>query len=42
MSAVRHLALGVDITLLKIHFAVVTEAVGALKFPRNGSKFPPL
>ena len=41
MSAVRHLALGVDTTLLKTHFAVVTEAVGALRFPMNGNKLPP-
>ena len=41
MSAVRHLTLGVDITLLKTHFAVVTEAVGALRFPMNDNKLPP-
>lgn len=40
MSAVRHLALGVDITLLKTHLAVVTEAVGALRLPKNCNKLP--
>ena len=41
MSADRHLAPGVDTTLLKTHFSVVTDAVGALIFPVNSNKFPP-
>ena len=41
MSANRHLAPGVDTTLLKKHFAVVTDAVGALIFPVKSNKFPP-
>ena len=41
MSENRHLAPGVDITLLKTHFAVVTDAVGALIFPVKYNKFPP-
>ena len=41
MSANRHLAPGVDTTLLKTHFAVVTDAVGALRFPVKSNKFPP-
>ena len=41
MSTNRHLAPGVDTTLLKTHFAVVTDAVGALIFTVNYNKFPP-
>ena len=41
MSANRHLAPGVDTTLLKTHFAMVTDAVGALRFPVKSNKFPP-
>ena len=41
MSTNRHLPPGVDITLLKTHFAVVTDAVGALRFPVKSNKFPP-
>ena len=41
MSANRHLAPGVDTTLLKTHFTVVTDAVGDLRFPVNSNKFPP-
>ena len=41
MSANRHLAPGVDNTLLNTHFAVVTDAVGALRFPVKSNKFPP-
>ena len=37
MSSNRHLAPGVDTTLLKTHFTVVTDAVGALIFPANSS-----
>ena len=40
MSADRHLAPGVDTTMLKTHFAVLTDAVGALRFPVNSNKFP--
>ena len=40
MSADRHLDPGVDITLLKTHYAVVTDAVGALRFPMKSNKFP--
>ena len=40
MSANRHLAPGVDTTLLKTHFSVVTDDVGALRFPVNSTKFP--
>ena len=35
-----HLDPGVDTTLLKTHFAVVTDAVGALRFPVKSNKFP--
>ena len=31
----------VDTTLLKTHFAVVTDAVGALRFPVKSNKFLP-
>ena len=41
MSAVKNLAFGINTTPLNIHLAVVTEAVGALRFPINGSKLPP-
>ena len=41
MSASRHLAPGVETTLLKAYFAVVTYAVGALRFPVKSNKFPP-
>ena len=41
MSANRHLSPGVDNALLKTHFAVVTDAVGALIFPVKSNKFPP-
>ena len=40
MSANRHLSRGVDTTLLKTHFAVVTDAVGALRSPVKSNKFP--
>ena len=42
MSANRHLALGVDTTLLKTHFAVVTDAVGELRFLGSLPIFRPL
>ena len=41
MSANRHLAPGADTTLLKTHFALVTDAVGALRFPVKSNKFFP-
>ena len=41
MLANRHLAPGVDTTLFKTHFAVLTDAVGALIFPVKSKKFPP-
>ena len=41
MSARRHRAPGVETTLLKTHFYVVTDAVGALRFPVKSNKFPP-
>ena len=37
----RHLEIGVDTTLLKIYFAMVTDAVGALRFPVKYNNFPP-
>ena len=40
MSDNRHLVPGVDTTLLKTHFAVVTDAVGALRLPVKSNKFP--
>ena len=40
MSSNRHLAPGVDTILLKTHFAVVTDAAGALRFPVKSNKFP--
>ena len=41
VSANRHLVPGVDTALLKKHFAVVTDAVGALIFPVKYKNFPP-
>ena len=41
MSANRHLAPGVDTKLLKTHFSVVTDEVGALRLPLKSNKFPP-
>ena len=41
MSANRHLAPGVDTKLLNTHFAVVTDVVGALRFPVKSNKFLP-
>ena len=41
MSANRHLTPVVDTTMLKAHFAVVTDAVGAMRFPVKSNKFPP-
>ena len=41
MSANRHLAPGVDTTLLKTHFVVVTDLVGALRLPVNSKEFLP-
>jgi len=41
MSAVRHFSPGVEITLLKIHFTVATEAIGVLRFPMKSRRFPP-
>ena len=41
MSDNRHLAPGVDTTLLKTNFSVVTDAVGALRFPVKSNKCPP-
>ena len=41
MSANRHLAPGVDTTLLKKKNSVVNDAVGALIFPVKYNKFPP-
>ena len=41
MSANRHSASGIDTTLLKKHFAVVTDAVGTLRFPVKSNTFPP-
>ena len=41
MSSNRHLAPGVDTTLLKTHFAVVTDAVREMRFPVKSNKFPP-
>ena len=39
MSANKYLAPGVNTTLLKTHFSVVTYAVGALRFPVKSNKF---
>ena len=41
MSANRDLVPGVDTTLLKTHFDVVTDAMGALRFPVESNKFSP-
>ena len=41
MSVNRHLSPGVDTTLLNTHFAMVTDAVGALRFPVKSNKFLP-
>ena len=41
MSANIHLAPEVETTLLKTHFALVTDAMGALRFPVKSNKFPP-
>ena len=41
MSANRHLAPGVDTTLFKTHLTVVTDAIGALRFPVKSNKFTP-
>ena len=41
MSSNRLLAPGVDNTLLKTHFAVVIDAVEALRFLVKSNKFPP-
>ena len=41
MSANKHLSPGVDTTMLKTHFSVVTDAVGVLIFPVKSNKFPP-
>ena len=41
MSANRHLAPGVDTKMLNTHFAVMTDAVVALRFPMKPNKFPP-
>ena len=41
MSANRHLSPGVDTTLLMTYFCVVTDAVGAMRFPVIFNKFPP-
>ena len=40
MSTNIHLDPGVDTTLLKTHFAMVTDAVGVLRFPVKSNKFP--
>ena len=41
MSSNRHLAPGVDTTLLKTHFSVVNDAVGVLRFLEKYNKFHP-
>ena len=41
MSSNRHLAPGVDTTLLKTHFSVVTDAFGVLRFLEKYNKFHP-
>ena len=41
MSANRHLDPGVDTTVLKTRFAVVTVIVGALRFPVKSNNFLP-
>ena len=37
----RHLAPGVEMTLLKRHFAVMTVAVGVVNSPAKSRRFPP-
>ena len=41
MSANTHLDPGVETTLPKTHFEVVTDAVGSIIFPVKSNKFPP-
>ena len=41
MLANIHLSPGVDTTLLKTHFAVVNDTVGALRLPVKSNKYPP-
>ena len=41
MSANRNLAPGVDTTLLNMHFKVLMDAVGEMRFPVKSNKFPP-
>ena len=41
MLANRHLVNWVDTKLLNTHWAVLTDAVGALRFPVKCNKFPP-
>ena len=41
MSANIHLAPGIYTTLLKTHFSMVTDAVGALIFTVKSNTFPP-
>ena len=41
MLANRHLPPVVDTTLLNTHFAVATNAAGALIYPVKSNKFPP-
>ena len=40
MSAIMHLSLGLDTTLLNKHLTVVTVAVGLLRVPEQSNKFP--
>ena len=40
MLANRHISPGVDTILFKTHFAVVTDAIVALRFPVKSNKFP--
>ena len=40
MSAIMHLSLGLDTTLLNKHLTVVTVAVGLLRVPEKSNKFP--
>ena len=40
-SAMRHLAPGVEMTLLNRHFAVVMVAVGVINRPGKSRRFPP-
>ena len=41
MSSNRQLALGVDTTMLKTHFSVVNDVVGALRLPVKSNTFLP-